>query len=283
MEQVDDGRWHHRFGASWLKTTDICLDRARREHTHEMKDVESDAANVGTAVHSAIQAQLEERNEGRALDRGDMIDIFNMEFSELMTNEHFTWIKYTEPSARKFGEACVSGWYTQVLDTLPTTALLETRFVLPFHEDDERVIELSGAIDYMGFNTELRIDVAQLLDWKTAGQEYKPWEKTRWDLQSTAYTWAAAWLGYTLHHPDEGEACEPIPFEFVVMLAHKVQRLTVTRGPEHWAFLQDKVVRIARLIESGLTPWPLNDNHALCSAKWCPAWDDCKGSHGITF
>jgi hypothetical protein len=25
--------------------------------------------------------------------------------------------------------------------------------------------------------------------------------------------------------------------------------------------------------------WPMNDQHALCSPKWCPFWDGCKGSH----
>jgi len=228
-EKIDDGRWHHRFGASWLKTTDICLERARKEHTHEMPEEESDAACVGTALHTVIETNLQ-----CELSLADSVDLWHHEFSTLMQLPSFTWKKYTEEQARRFGEGCVTTFYTQVLDTIPRECKLETRFVLPFVEDNSRVIELSGAI---------------------------------------VYTWAAVMLGLV----DYGT----VPFEFVVMNAKEAQRVPVTRNWRDWEFLKDKVTHVAELIEQEVQHWPLNDNHALCSELWCPAWDTCKGKNGL--
>lgn len=156
-EQEDDGRWHHRFGASWIKTTDLCAERARQEMYHELPNVETDASNVGTAVHAVIEANLDLWKEGEALSLVDSVELFNDEFSVAMQHPDFQWKKYTEKSARKFGGECVTAFYDEVLFTLPQEGRNEHRFVLPFVEDDERVIELSGTID--------RVDTI-IRDWK---------------------------------------------------------------------------------------------------------------------
>lgn len=280
LEQVDDGRWHHRFGASWLKTTDLCLERARLEGHHLMPRVESDAANVGTAVHAVIETNLDLWVDGDALSWSDSIELFNHEFSTLMLDPDFQFIKYTERSARTFGERCTGAFYEHVLPTLPQQGRNETKFVLPFVEDDDRVIELSGAID--------RIDEI-IRDWKTNGsRKYEEWEYKRWGLQPTVYTWAALALGLVdfpvVNAGDvDGPIDGPIPFEYVVMSASGVQRFTVYRGKPEWDFLKAKCVRIAKLIEAELDEWPLQDNHALCSPRWCPAWSACKGKDGLVF
>lgn len=265
---IDDNRWHHKFSQSWLTTTDICLERARREHTGEMENWETDAANIGTAVHAAIETCLYEHNDGLALDRAGTVEVFHAAFSDLMLHTDWRWVKYTEKSARAFGEKCVSHWHNLVLPTLPQTSELEVRFVVPLVETDERVIDLCGTIDYHD---------PQLRDWKTASRgPYQEWEYKRWAIQPTVYT--KAW--YDLGH---GELDENgmVPFEYVVLHAKGVQRFIVHRGQAHWDFLRDKCERIAELIEREMPKWPLNDNQALCSAKWCPCWSTCKVSHGI--
>lgn len=268
-DKIDDGRWHHKFGASWVKTVDLCAERARLEAMHEMPNVESDAANVGTACHSAFEANLDLWALGEALSRSDSLELFNDEFSLLMAHPDFSWKKYTERSARKFGMECVAAFYDEVLFTLPQEGRNEIKFVLPIYEDDERVIEMSGAID--------RVDEI-IRDWKTNGsRKYEEWEYKRWNVQATTYTWAAVQLG--LVPPD----ADSYPFEFCVMMPKGVHRFEVRRDIAHWDFLRSKVTNIARLIESGVAPWPLNDNHALCSPKWCPAWDQCKGKNGLEF
>lgn len=253
----DDGRWHHKLRQSWLKTFTTCPERARREHTGEMEKVESDAANVGTAVHSAIETCLQD-----PLNEADAVEVFNMTFSDLMESPHWRWIKYNETSARAFGTTCVRHWHREVYPTLPTEGLrLELQFDVPFYEDDERVIDLSGTIDY--FDGTLR-------DWKTSGgMPWLKWEHERWDLQPTIYTYASTLLGLT-----KGPV---IPFEFVVLSAKGVDRITVNRRPADWDWLAERCLDAARMIEADLPAWVRNDAHALCSAKWCPAWSTCKG------
>ncbi len=267
--KIDDGRWHHRFGASWVKTTDFCLERARLEQMDLLPVVETDAAEIGTAVHSVVEANLDLWTGGEALSLNDSVDLFQSEFSVAMQRPAFQWKKYTEPSARKFGAACVTSFYNDVLFALPHEGLNEHRFVLPFVEDDERVIELSGTID--------RVDT-MIRDWKTNGsRRYEEWEYKRWNTQATVYTWAAVRLGLV------DPLCDEWPFEFVVMMPNQVHRFTVMRTEAYWDFLKEKVVNLARLIEKDLSAWPLNDNHALCSPKWCPAWSQCKGKNGLEF
>jgi hypothetical protein len=126
------------------------------------------------------------------------------------------------------------------------------------------------------------VDGDKIKDWKSSSRgPYQPWEYKRWALQPTVYSWALA-------QADGYSSCKP-EFEYVVMFSptkrapEGVQRFSVERGPEHYEWLKTKCTDIAQLIEVGLDSWPKNDNHALCSEKWCPAWDNCKGKSGITF
>ena len=54
-----------------------------------------------------------------------------------------------------------------------------------------------------------------------------------------------------------------------------------TRTHGHAAWLLEQLRSFVAMREgmSVDVPWPKNDQHALCSQKWCPAWDTCKGQH----
>ena len=257
---MEDGRWHHRLRQSWLKTASLCLERARREHVDIMPERETDAACLGTAVHAGIELCIEER-----LDLASTQEAAQRDFSGAMQGDTFAWVKYTEKSARKFINTCLQHWHEQVLPTLEPDPLLEWRFEVPLHEDEERVIELSGQVDYLDTGV-------SMIDWKTSGGlPWQKWEHERWDIQATVYTYAGVAAGMLEPAWDKYE------FEFVVMSKKGVDRIKVTRRPEDWEWLKHKCIEMAHLIESDVPSWPTNDTHALCSPKWCPAWDDCKG------
>lgn len=272
---MEDGRWHHKFSQSWIKTTDICLERARMEHAKTMPNIESDAACIGTAMHLGVETCI--ASEGLPLHQ--VIEIAQDEFSRLMrldgTNgdpeaRHaegvFKWIKYDEAKARHLINLFTGYWYDEVWISLHIDgARTEWDFKVPVVDDAERLIELTGTADY--------VRGAHIMDWKTSGGgPYKAWEHQRWNIQATAYT-------YALHQWVDARPT----FELVVMHAKGVQRLPIQRGPEHWAWLQTKVTDLAHLIECEVPTWIKSDNHALCSEKWCPAWLTCKGATGITF
>jgi hypothetical protein len=58
------------------------------------------------------------------------------------------------------------------------------------------------------------------------------------------------------------------------------QTVSVDRSPNNWAWLQQIVSRLVNFsYNMGLDrEWPLDDQHVLCSPKWCTFWGMCKGS-----
>lgn len=267
----EDGRWHHRFRQSWLKTAlQTCLERSRREHAKTLPEWETDAACIGTAMHAAIEGTI----AAGGLPLWQTLELWDEAWEALVAQENFRWIKYKPNKAREFGHACTLAWHELVLPTLSLDdCLTEWQFGKPedgqalvtIVDTDERVIDLSGTVDY--------VDSGTILDWKTSSRgPYVPWEQKRWAVQPTVYCFA--------HEQAFGV---PAEFEFVVMDGSDVQRLPIQRGPEHYQWLGQQCNDLAKLIEMELPVWPTNDAHALCSAKWCPAWDTCKGATGITF
>lgn len=264
-QEADSSAWHHRLRQSWLKEADTCPERARRDHLGLDERRETDAANLGTGVHSAIETTLSEGQAGNELDEDTAVEVFNRQFTEMMAAENFEFVKYTEKSARNFGETCVRNWHRQILPTLEyQDAILEHTFQVPLVDDGQRVIELSGTIDYWEPDRSLR-------DWKTSGRgEYQPWEKKRWDIQSTIYCYSVCAIE---------EWWDPLTFEFIVMHPKGVQRLTVERTVDDFEWLKAKCVAYAKLIEAELDVWPMQDNQALCSPTWCDSWKNCRGKY----
>jgi len=261
---MEDGRWCHKLHQSWLNTLTLCPERARLEGVGLMPELETDAASAGTAVHAAIETNLE--SGGLSLE--DMVSIARQSFQDAVDGPHFEWKKYTPDQVDAFMVSCLSNWVAHVEPTLMGLDIqTEVVFNLPLVDDDQRVITLGGMMDVLCST--------KVIDWKTNGsREYAEWEYKRWAVQPTMYTWAAHQLtGHTL------------PFEYVVMEKPSkrrpdgIHRFTVERGPEDWSWLAVQAVDAARLIELELDTWTKNDTHALCSPKWCPAWMQCKGAY----
>lgn len=277
-KRLPDGRWKHTFRQSSINTADQCLERFRRDTLGLMPPSETDAASLGTAMHAAIELCLQHIINGDpAPDQELLTDAYQVAFTHQMGLPGFRFVKYNEERCRTLGARLVRHWYQEVLPSLDPLKI-EWEFDELLHEDDDRQIWMSGTIDCLD-----RHD--PLIDWKSSGSgtkggsqradgsivqpkgPYKEWEYRRWAIQPTVYTWAANQHGY----PSD-------TFTYVVMYEHGVQRFTVERGPEHWAWMREKVLGLAHLVEAELPRFPVCDSHALCSQRWCPAWSDCKGA-----
>lgn len=263
----DEGRFVHTFRQSQINTFDLCPERARLSERFRR---ETDAASVGTATHAAIEHALAAWHDAQPISVEELLEVAHRELDSI-DYEPVKWAN--DDTARRFLDTCVRNFYELVLATLPTVALLEVPFDLVFHEDATRVIRLSGRMDYVPGSLDLDDCVR---DWKTAGRKYQTWEYERWAIQPTVYTWAAHEMGLVREIDPDFEV-HHVPFEYVVLGAHGVQRFTVARTPTDWEWLRDKVVAMAVLAEADLAVWPRQDNHTLCSAKWCDAWSACKG------
>ncbi len=254
-----------------MKDIDICLERARHTMSGTMPEESSDAACAGTACHAAFELDLyAKRDEGQGYSLALLTAFAQEEFTVLAADPSFRYVKRNEMQARRFINNVMRTWYNEVRPWLTPEEMEVTFGPLKLYEDAERVIEMTGTIDY--------VDAQYgLLDWKTSGRPYEKWEKARWDLQSTTYAWAARELGIY-------ELADVYPFEFIVLYEHradeaKLQRVPVFRHEGDFNWLRERAKDVALLIEAELPSWPKNDNHALCSPSWCPVWSQCKGKN----
>ena len=251
---MPDGRWHHRIRQSWANTFDTCPERARLDTDAPQNRRESDAASVGTAVHAAIEYALEQRYE---YDLDVTLEEMEATAFHHLDSIPFLPIKWrTRSGPEGFLRKCVQAWYDHVYPTMtyfdaPPT--LEKDFLLTLMEDDLRLVEVSGRMDYFPNDPG---DVIR--DWKTSGRgEYKTMEYERWAIQPTVYTWAFNEL-----RPDWWPP--PVPFQYHVLGAHGHQGFQVTRGPLEWGWMMEKIQSMCLLIESRLQSWPKQDNHCDC-------------------
>lgn len=243
-----------KYRQSWLNTADICAERARLSVVSPREET-TDAAAIGTAVHAGIEIFI----QGQLDTYEDCLNHIYTELLALTKLPTFRWVKYTPANAYPLAETFFSHWWNEMADNIDRSPdFTEVHFDLPFHDT-----RISGTMDYAN-GTILR-------DWKTSGRgEYQKWQYERWAIQPTVYTWA--W------HQLTGDI---LPFEYVIMHAKGVQRFTVHRDETDFKWLHTKIANWEKLWNAELDGWPVNDNHALCSAKWCPWWDDCKGSNKI--
>lgn len=265
IRTLDDGRTEITPSQSWLGTAFNCMEQARLEMVGKMPRVETDATAIGTSMHTGIEAVL---RDGATLDEGEAIA--RATFETLSQLDEFKWVQVkTAETALNTVSRVYWSWANDILPQLPDTIAIEHKFDVKLYENDEFVIRLKGAMDFVGMEHE---DKPVIWDWKTANRSYEPWEKERWAIQPTIYTYALA--------QEYGEDKE-YDFTFGVCLKTRqdVQIVTVKRNIGHWNWLQQQVLSFVHLIRADLPIWPLRDQHALCSSKWCSVYASCKGAH----
>lgn len=257
-----NGQYEHSFRQSWIKNLVGCPEQARRLYFDEIEDWETDAASVGTAVHSAIEQALKLPQDGTVFE-DDVAQSFHNAFSHQMALPNFRWVKYDEDQARSFGERCARKWYQEMYHQLEPE-VVELRFEnLLVHEDEIRKIFLEGTIDYIDKHF-------GIVDWKTAGRPWTAWSVKQNQKQADVYSLAAAMLGLL---PDS-----PLKFTFCVMNPDGIQTFPADLSAANWRWIVRSTLNAAKLIEANAQAWPVDDSYFLCSEKWCPNWRDCKGA-----
>jgi hypothetical protein len=275
----------------WLQ----CAEKFRRRIFDEAaglsRATESDVALAGTTLHKFIEAELGERQVG--LDpHAFAYEYYSGEAARFRSDPNVTFTENTFSSdsaavneiAKMVGMWLGSPLRADLLGRDPETLLVEWEFDELFTHIDSMPVYLCGT-------TDLVLIGDGMIDWKTAGRDYQRWEKQRWAVQPTVYTYAAARAGFIGQVPnlpaDSGfDSGLTYPFEFVVFPRGRkggIQHVDVNRGPEHWSWLAQQIGPMVRDIMVGQAQgwgdrWQMNDQSALCSDKWCPFWDSCKGA-----
>lgn len=269
MRTLEDGRVEHVFHQSWLNTFFTCPEQARLVMTGDYPPDDTDASAKGTAVHAAIEAVLQD-----LILPDEAISLAFKTYRELAAEPHFRYVKVKrESTVLSHIEGAFASWWDYVYPDLKATLWIEHPFKFLVYEDDERLIYWAGTVDYA--------ETGRIDDWKVSQNKDKfglqfgqdGWEQRRWAIQPTVYCDAYS-----------QEFCTVLPeFRFVNLdvQGREPQFLPVTR--ERWQvdFLVDQCVNVATFVERMGTAvvWPTNDQHALCSEKWCLQWPECKGRY----
>ncbi len=250
----------HTLRQSMLSGMQTCAERTRWQYVVGLPHEHTDATALGTAVHAAIEMHYLEG-----------LDLSEMQDCALAWLDSHEWreVKHRPETIEKYALIASELWWHEIRTKLDGPVLPEEGFNLQFHEDDERIIRLSGTMDAVDCAD------ASIWDWKVVSQPYKPWEKQRWSVQASTYSWAAREL-YRLEGEDDFEL-RPFVYAIIIPSQHSTQLVPVRRDEGHINWLRKQCVNLAKLIEAGLDEWPMNDGSALCSSKWCPAWEMCKG------
>lgn len=265
-----------------------CLEKLRLETVAVGPRIENDAATVGTALHAVVERELAGLvGYNVEKDAAAMAAAVYVELLEEYSVENKPYILSTFNShdrALDMLAALAAKWYRcnerQELLSAANSPQVEWKFDLPFttvpakkfgKRQEEIPVFLSGTADIVYDN--------QVWDWKTAGSEYRRWEYQRWGRQPDVYTWAAVQSG--LVTPDRnGE----VQFLFKVFLRNlnldeQPQTVSTIRSANNWGWLETITHRLVNFAYNmGLDrEWPLDDQHVLCSPKWCTFFDMCKG------
>jgi hypothetical protein len=260
---------------SWLNDALMCPERSRLLSAFPEMRRENDSAMMGTAVHKGIEAVL----TGEVSGLNDMcyvaLDWFTSKERELVEAGSGVFVTNTDPAKwHDHIQAMCGAWLQDIYPFLELGGIVEYKFCVPVASCDgpdgfSYTLYFEGTSDY--------VTGSGIWDWKTAARKYSEAEKQSRDIQSSVYT-AAMVYGGMLDFP--------VQFRFGVMLRNASSSglvYTVVRNERHaqWIVSQAASVVNSFLLYNKVLPdgsWARNDQHHLCSERWCPVWSKCKGA-----
>ena len=267
-----------------------CLEKLRLETVASGPRVENDAATVGTALHKVIEYELlHGAYDDVTACQSQAANVYLMLLEEYQTEGRpYALSSFnTHDRAIDLLVRLAEAWYRSAereqLLAATTKPLIEWNFDLPFCEVEVKKFGKRAEIVpvYLAGTADIILP-DRVWDWKTSGSDYRRWEYQRWGRQPDVYTWAAAEAGLITPHPVTGLHT----FEFKVFIRGTdpgmgCQTVTIDRSANNWSWLRESVSRLVNFsYNMGLDrEWPLDDQHVLCSPKWCTFFDMCKGKH----
>jgi len=256
---------------SWLNDALMCLERSRLSELNPEMRRENDSALMGTAVHSAIEKVL-----NCQIDPIDIGASAVASFDELVVNLELQGkeVNVTNTDPAKWSSHIASmaeAWARDIFPYVPLGGQTEYKFQSHVANISNARFEyelwFEGTMDYVHANG--------IWDWKTAARKYSEHEKQSQNIQSAIYATAAQHLGLIQY---------AMSFNFGVMIRNasstgQVVSITRTKSHEDWVIEQATSVINAVMLLQGLPQerWIMNDQHHLCSERWCPVWSKCKG------
>ena len=259
---------------SWLGDALMCPERARLGALHPELRRENDSAMMGTAVHVGIEAVLNGELDPQYI--GDH-SVESFRWTEKEMNEAGKYINVTNTDPKNWNkhiDSMANAWVRDIYPHVPAGGQTEFKFATKVADVENSAFQyelwFEGTMDY--FHPE------SIWDWKTAARKYYEAEKQSQNIQSSVYAISAVAMGLTTFDVD---------FKFGVMIRNASstgQVVGVTRTEGHGTCIVQQATSLVNtlLTVSQNLPserWLVNDQHFLCSPRWCSVWSLCKGSH----
>ena len=266
------------FRQSWLDTATRCGERGRFAITlPEWDAATSDSALIGTAAHAAIEAVLREKIPAT-------VEAIEWEARtaalELCNTEQVKWTKYSTPGECAANAArCATAWLEGLFPDVQLGGHAEVQFEVPlFTRPNGRVVGITGTADYVDPpGTDYDIT-----DWKTSARKFTQRDKQATAIQPTVYAAAAVNGGFS--HVTDRKFEYPIRWRYGIMVRGErkatPQWVDVQRTSGSYGWLIDQLnVWVDMAEKMGVDGhWPRQDDHFLCSDRWCAWWSACKGA-----
>lgn len=264
---LDDGRIEITVSQSWLNTFMSCPELARQEMVGVIPEKHSPESLLGIAVHAGIEALL----TGHDYHVAQEIVTAHTETITVPTDHKWSKVKIND-----LGLDCLDVWATGVKKDDPGLRSqikgdiigVEQRFSRPVVETDKFTVTLQGTTDL--------VTSQGLWDWKCSAKKWQAWETQRYNIQSAAYV-----LGLY----GVPSASDRFMFRFGIINpdALRTSVVEVSRTKAHIDALVDQIHSIGVMVAADLERWPLVGQDWRCSSKWCPAWNQCRGGHGLSW
>lgn len=257
---------------SWLNTLTICPERARYDITLPSWRRGSDATAIGTGMHTAIEKFL----NGEYSEFDDFNKTAQEAVAEELAKPNVTRGGVDEEKIPALVESMSTAFIEQIAPSVPLGGLTEHNFhVVSDWMIGEYKLGFSGTIDYIAPD-------GTIWDWKTAARSYSAGEKQKQSLQASVYTYAVQELYKQGHIAIEMSTLTD--FKYGVMVRQEKPRgqivhITRSAGQIEWMMHQVSA-SVSSVLQRGTdSAWIRNDQHNLCSAKWCDYWSICKGAY----
>ncbi|MGA1076779.1 MAG: PD-(D/E)XK nuclease family protein [Ilumatobacteraceae bacterium] len=184
-----DGEFTMPVRQSDLNSFYLCPEQARLKFTGALPSRTTEAMALGTAVHAGSEAVL-----AHGATRTEAIDVIAWQLENLFDGPDFEMVKLDTDQYFRYAFMCFDAWFDHIRPVIGDVVAVEQTFKLPFAEfrlaNDLLVkVELHGTIDCVTHKA--------IWDWKTSNSSWRSnaWERERWAVQPTIYTWAAQELG----------------------------------------------------------------------------------------
>lgn len=214
------------------------------------------AATVGLACDGGINHALITKIEGEEASLEEIRDVTATVFDELTPETD--WDE-PEDLMKDTAIRIVEVFMEQVAPTLSPAGVQ-----VPFQVELEKPYDIGGTIDLIE-------TTGRIHDLKTASPGRVKSHQVNLSLQPAMYTFAASAV--------YGEPFTEFQFNIITRKVGSSPKYTPTLGTvtarDH-EILFDTIDRVHHAIQSGVAV-PAPEGSWICTRKWCPFWDICKG------